>query len=105
MAEPVRELGFAAIDVAYVGIGTALDNPARLVYIQNLTDALLMFSMDGVNDHFPLPYNGYMIIDVTANSNTNIQGFYIARGQRFYVRELTIPTTGSVYVTSFYGRE
>jgi hypothetical protein len=105
LAEPVRTLAFGSIVAGYTGIGTGLTNPCRIVFIQNLTDSLLMFSMDGVDDHFPLPSNGYMILDVTGNSNTNLQGFYISRGQRFYVKQIGVPTSGSVYVSAFYGAE
>lgn len=103
LAEPVRTLGFGAIVAGYTGIGTGLTNPCRIVMVQNLTDVPLMFSMDGVNDHFPLTSNGYMILDVCSNAMTNLQGLYISSGQRFYVRQLGAPTLGSVYVSAFYG--
>lgn len=103
--EPVRTLGFAAIAAGYMGVGTALEHPARMIFIQNLTDALLMFSFDGVNDHFPLSSNGYIVLDIATNQALE-QGFFLAQGDRLYVKELVgAPTTGSVYFTSFYGNE
>lgn len=102
MPEPVRSLDFSSISGAYMGIGTPIDHAARIVFIQNLTDATLMFSLDGVNDHFPLPASSFLLLDVTANKTVS-QGFYIGEGTRFYVEELDVPSMGSVYVTVFYG--
>lgn len=105
MPETVRRVGFAAIGAAYIGIGTAMSRPIRIFLLQNLTDATLMFSFDGINDHFPMPPNGYILLDITANK-TQQQGFFLAEGQRVYVQaELAFPTQGDVYLTTFYGAE
>lgn len=102
--EPVRSLGFASIGAGYMGVGTALSNPARQVFIQNLTDVTLMFSFDGVNDHFPLPTNGFLLLDITSNK-TQQGGFFIAEGSRLYVKEVGAPASGSVYLSTMYGSE
>jgi hypothetical protein len=102
--EPCRTLGFAAIGAGYVGVGTSIDHPARQIFIQNLTDTTLMFSFDGVDDHFPLPANGFFLDDITTN-RTNQSGEYcISVGDRLYVRELigVLPTNGAVYFTVIY---
>jgi len=100
--EALRSIAFGSIGAAYMGVGTAFDNPVRILFIQNLTDAGLTFSFDGVNDHFVLPDNGFLLLDVSANK-TNERGFFVAEGQRIYVKELGTPTTGSVYLSAFYG--
>lgn len=105
LCEPQRTLGFANIAAGYTGIGAPLAYPGRLVLIQNYTNTLLQFSIDGIDDHFPLAAGGQLIIDITSNTLSNIQGFFIARGQRFYVKQIGVPTSGSVYVTSFYGAD
>lgn len=105
MPEPVRTLGFAAIGAAYMGVGTAMTRPIRMLLIQNLTDELAMFSFDGVDDHLPMPANGYLILDISANKTSSV-GFFLAEGQRLYVKhEGAAPTTGSVYFTTFYGAQ
>ena len=103
-AETIRSLGFASIGAAYAGVGTRFDNPVRIFFVQNMTDALLMFSLDGVNDHFTLPQGGYLLLDVTGNKTTE-HGFYIAEGSRLYVQEIGNPTSGSVYLSLFYGAD
>jgi len=102
--EPLRTLAFGAIGAGYMGVGTAFANPCRLIFIQNLTDALLMFSMDGMIDHFPLPSNGFLLLDISANRNNPQGALYISEGTRIYVKDTGVaPTMGAVYVTVFYG--
>lgn len=89
-----------------MGVGSSISNPARIFWINNLTDADLMCSFDGINDHFPLPADSFLIVDATSNK-TFSPGFYLAEGARLYVKELdaTTPSMGSVYFTVFYGSQ
>lgn len=103
LAEPLRSLAFGAIGAAYMGIGTSLANPCRILNVQNLTDASLLFSMDGVTDHFVLPANGFILLDISANE-VHSGGWFISQGQRFYAKTNgVVPTTGAVYLSAFYG--
>lgn len=102
--EPQRTLGFAAIGAAYMGVGTAVDHPVRQFFIQNLTDATLQFSFNGIDDHFPLPANGFFLSDITSNKARG-SGFFLAEGDRLYVKTLGAPATGSVYFSVVYGKE
>ena len=104
-AEPVRSLAFGSIGAGYTGVGTVLDHPIRQFIIQNLTDATVMFSLDGINDHFPLPAGGLLIDDVSSNQSHSAQGWYVAQGTRLYVKQLGVPSAGSVYFSVFYGAE
>jgi hypothetical protein len=102
LAEPQRVLNFSAISPAYMGIGTPLDHPARLLWVLNLTDALLQFSIDGIDDHFPLPAQSNFVFDITTNTPQTL-GCYLGVGTRFYVKEIGVPSSGNVYIVSFYG--
>jgi hypothetical protein len=105
MAEPVRELAFGALGVAYMPVGTQMTRPIRILVFQNTTDTAVMISFDGVDDHLPLVPNGYMILDLTSNK-TIPQGFFFAEGQTVFAKQIgAIPTSGSVYVSAFYGAE
>lgn len=103
-SEAVRSVAFGSVGASYTPIGDQLDKPIRIMMIQNLTDALLMFSFDGVNDHFPLPANGFMLLDVTTNRLNDATGFYISKGTQMQVKQVGVPTTGSVYLTTLYAR-
>lgn len=100
--EPVRYLAYTSIGSSYMGIGTQILNPIRILRIQNLTDAILIFSFDGVNDHEVLAANSFLLLDITANKAAG-NGYFLAEGTRIYVKELGTPTEGSVYVTVYYG--
>lgn len=101
-AEPIRSLAFGSIVAGYTAVGSALANPARLIILNNLTDEELMFSFDGVNDHVALAGPGSFVLDIT--SNKGVAGaLFLAQGTTIYVKEIGNPTTGSVYISSFYG--
>ncbi len=104
MPETVRSVDFTQISGTYIGIGSAFENPVHWFMVQNLSDQAIMISWDGVNDHFPLAANGYVIMDVASNKTLTAGSFMIAQGTRFYVKELVTPLgSGSVYLSIFCG--
>lgn len=103
--EPQRTLAFGSIGGTYMGVGTVVSNPLRQFFIQNLTDATLQFSFNGIDDHFPLPANGFFLDDITTNKTANTNGFFLPEHSRLYVKQLGVPTTGAVYFTVIYGRD
>ena len=98
---PLRSLAFGSILATYVGVGTSLNTPVRIVHILNTTNAALMFSWNGIDDHFVLPTGGYMVIDLTTNQ-TNGGGFYLPGAKRLYVKQIGVPGSGSVYFSLVY---
>lgn len=114
LAEPVRYLAAASVAASYRALDQsgavpattgAVDHPIRQFFIQNLTDAVLMFSFDGVNDHFPLPGNGFFLSDIMSNKSTNGGAWYLAENDVLYVKQSGVPTTGSVFFSVFYGKD
>ena len=105
-AETQRSISAASIAGSpgtLLGIGTAYANPVRIYYLLNNTDADLQFSWDGINNSFVLPSKGFLLLDVTTNRTDSGGSCNIAQGDRTYVTTLGTPTTGSVYLTIFYG--
>ncbi len=100
--DPVRSIGYASISGTYAGVGSTLTNAASQIFVQNLTNAILMFSFDGVNDHFPLAANSFFLDDIGSN-RAIAQAFFLAAGERLYVKTIGSPTSGSVYFTVAYG--
>lgn len=105
-AEQVRHLlGSAVVAGFYTALGGPLLHPARQFFLQNLTDQTLMFSLDGITDHFPLPANGFLLDDVTSNAALS-KGLMLAQGETLYVKRLSIPIpTGDVYFSVFYATD
>ncbi len=103
VVDPIQSLPFGSIGAAYMGIGPAFDNSARMVLIANYTDELLMFSWDGINDHLPLLSNTIVLLTITQNDEDVSDYCAFPALSRVYVREITVPTTGSVHVTQFRG--
>lgn len=101
-SSPVQSIAFGSISGTYAGIGSALSQPARMVLLQNFTDANLMISDDGIQDKFPLAAGSYIIFDFAANQVFN-QGSFVPLGTRYYVKTIGAPGSGSVYLTYFYG--
>lgn len=102
-AETLRSLAFGSISGTYAGIGAAFANPIRQLYVQNLTDKTLVFSFNGIDDHFKLPEQGFLLLDVTSNK-TQQGGWYIAEGTRIYVKQdSAAATAGEALVSAFYG--
>lgn len=101
--DDVRSLAFGSIVAGYTAVGTALGFPSRIIFIQNLTDALLMFSFDGTSDNFPLPAGGFILLDVTSNKAKN-DAFFMSEGDILHVKRVGTPTTGSVYFSNMYGK-
>ena len=105
--DPLRTLAFGSVSDVYMGIGTVTENTARMVYISNLTDNILLFSFDGVNDVFPLPVYGFVMLDICFNKDFG-NYFGLKVGQRIYVKArnaVEVPKTGTVNVTVFHGYE
>ncbi len=100
-ADPLRSLAFGSISGTYAAVGTAFTSPMRIMIAQNFTDSLMTFSFDGVNDHFVLPANGQMILDVSSDEFQQ-NGFLIAIGTHMMVKGTA--TLGSVYISAFYAR-
>ena len=101
--EPQRSLAFGAIGAGYMSIGAAMANPVRMYELHNLTDVTLQFSLDGIDDHFPLAANGYKVIDIASNETTT-DGWYLGQGTSFYVKNFAgAPASGGVSLCIAYG--
>lgn len=97
----LRSLLWSSIGIAYMGIGIPFSNAFGMIYAQNLTDGVVSFSLDGINDAFYLPVYAYQRIDIEWNKDTE-NSLDSPVGMRLYVRlvdPLNPPTTGSVNIT------
>lgn len=97
--EDLRSLAFGSIVAGYTAIGTAFEHPIIKMKLHNQTDALLFFSNNGVDDKEELPAGGFLLLDITAEGKESAYG---GKNQTWYVKRSGVPTTGSVYLSTYY---
>ncbi len=120
--EPVKWLLGATVDGTYrpladVSGRTILSDPSRLFLIQNASDGDIMVSLDsGLTMHVPILKGSSAVIDLNSNSPEPAGSNSIPKNTIFYVTRLTAanaafniaaftnPTTGAIFLSSFYGR-
>ena len=100
--EPQKTAAFGAIGVGYSAIGTPFSNACSILTVQNLTNAVLQFSFNGVDDHFPLAIDAKQTWDACANRTNAQEGAFFSKGTQMYVKRIGTPTSGAVYVTVIY---
>jgi hypothetical protein len=112
MAKPVnfdtlRSLGFASISGTYAAVGAALAVPdTRIMCITNKTQGDMLFSTDATNSDGMLvvPAGSFKLFDLTANAIPGKDdGFFLRIGTIWYVKQITAPTSGAVYIEYLYG--
>lgn len=101
--EDQRQIAFGSIIPGYSLVGTTFDHPIRMLMVFNQTDALLQFSMNGVDDHFVLDAGMAAIYDFASN-RVQDYAFFFGKGDGVYVEQIGVPTTGNVYVSAIYGK-
>lgn len=102
LPETQRSLAFSGISGTYARVGTPLVNSSIKLVLQNQTDAPITFSWDGLNDHITLAAGSVFTSDVQANHG-KAETMQSAAGTQFWVKQVSAPTSGFVYITSFYG--
>jgi hypothetical protein len=101
--ETLRSLAFGSISGSYAAVGTPLAYPCRILIITNKTNTDMLFSVDGTNNHYIIPTGTAQLIDVNSNRDGNKNGFVFAKGTQFYVKQVSAPASGAVYISSTYG--
>lgn len=104
--EALRSVGFGSISGTYVGLGTPIDYPGRIIKITNTTDADIFVSTDGTTDQDIVPAGGFVLYDLGGNRSNLSGSLDFHKFVRFYVREVSAaPTSGSVYLTLIYASD
>lgn len=102
--EAARELAFGSIAVGYTAVGIPFDHPISILYIFNSTNESVWLSFDGLVDHVPVAAGSFLLLDVTTNKSNQI-GLFVEKGTQMYVKRLSgAPTSGSLYISSFYAK-
>jgi len=103
--EALRSLAFGGISAAYAVVGSATTHPTRVFCITNDTEGDMIFSTDNTvsaGEMF-VAAGSYKLYDIQANMNAQFDDKYVLEvGTQFYVKQVTAPVSGSVYIEILY---
>lgn len=103
--DALRSLAFGSVGATYTAIGTAFAYQARIVCFTNTTNQDVIFSMDGATDQLIVPAGGFKLFDITMNHRpVNMDDFCFAIGTQWYVKYLSAPASGAVYIEVIYAQ-
>lgn len=102
--DALRSIAFGSISGTYAAIGTEIEVNARILCITNGTNAPVIISDDGVTDKLiVLPTSG-KLFDLTSDLNVGKDDSFVLGAQTtLYVKQVSAPSSGSVYVEVVYG--
>ncbi len=101
--ENLRSIAFGSITGTYAGVGASFANPVRILMIDNISDADVYVSFDGVNDKTIVAARSGKVIDYASNRTEPIGQLEQSVGERVYVKVITtLPTVGGVFVSVIY---
>lgn len=104
--EPLRSIDFSGISTGYVSVGTPFTNPVRILKVTNLTDANVLVSLNGIDNHDVVSANGFFLYDYASNKANAAGLLEQPQGDRIYVKaEDDLPTEGNIYVTVVYASQ
>jgi curli biogenesis system outer membrane secretion channel CsgG len=98
-----RTLASGSISGTYAAVGTPFAHPMRLIKIINTCDTGMSISFDGVADNDFIPAGSFSLYDLCTNEVTD-SGWFFRTGTQVYVKQLSAPSSGSVYVIALYGQ-
>lgn len=103
--DTLRSLAFGGISAVYAAVGTATTVNPRIICITNKTQGDMIFSVSNTNadGNLFLPAGTFKLFDLTANIIPGKDdSFVIAEGTIFYVKQVTAPVSGAVYIEYVY---
>lgn len=101
--ETLRSIANGSITGSFAVLGTPLLYSARILSIVNTCDQDMLFSTDGTNAMFIVPKTSYKIYDLGTNRLETDESFYFAAHTQFYIKYVSAPGSGSVYLEVIYG--
>lgn len=99
--EPLRSLASGSISGTYAAIGSPTDHMIRAFCITNDTQGDMIFSTDSTvaAGQMFVAAGSYKLYDVQSNMNSQFDDKYVLPiGTQFYVKQVTAPVSGDVYV-------
>jgi hypothetical protein len=97
--DSLRSLAFGGISGAYAAVGSPTTVLTRIICFTNNTAGDMLFTNDNTTDQFFVAAGSFKLIDIQANMNAQFDDKYVFPvGMQWYVKQLTAPVSGSVYI-------
>lgn len=101
--ETLRSVAFGGIGANYAAVGGVFNNPIRILKVSNETNASVLISMNGIDDHDIVAGNGVFVYDFTGNASAQAGVLELQAQKRIYVKQAgAAPTSGTLYITAIY---
>lgn len=101
--ENIRSLAFGGISGAYAVVGPVTTHEVRVICISNGTAGDMMFTTDNTVDQIFVAAGGFKLFDLQSNMNAQFDDKFVLKiGTQFYVKQITAPVSGSVYIECIY---
>lgn len=100
--EPIRTIAFGAISGAYASVGAPSTREIRVFCISNNTQGDMYLTTDTSEDQIFVPSGSFRLYDVQANVGPSDDKYVFPVGTQFSVKQITAPTSGSVYIEFIY---
>lgn len=101
--DEIRTLAFGGISGTYASVGTAFTELVRGICITNNTEGDMLFTDDTTKDKIFVASQSFKLWDIQANINPQFDDKYVLPiGTQIYVKQITAPTSGSVYIECIY---
>lgn len=101
--DEIRTIGFAGISGAYAVVGDPLTVLARGICFTNNTQGDMYFTDDTTLDKIFVAAGSFKLWDIQSNMNAQFDDRYVLPiGTQFYVKQITAPTSGDVYIELIY---
>lgn len=101
--DEIRTLANGSISGTYAAVGTPTTVTVRAVCINNNTAGDMMFTDDNTKDKIFVKAGSYKLFDIQSNMNAQFDDkFVLPVGTQFYVKQITAPASGAVYIEILY---
>jgi len=101
----LRTLGFGSLASTFTAVGGPFAYQARIICFTNTTNEDVIFSMDGVTSQLIVPAGSFKLFDITMNHRpVNMDDFCFAIGTQWYVKYVSAPSSGAVYIEVVYAQ-
>jgi hypothetical protein len=103
--DTLRSIVYTSISGSYAAVGSPFTVNPRIICITNKTNGDMILSVDNTNatGQIFVAAGSFKLYDLTSNLiSGKDDAFEIAQQTQFYVKQLTAPTSGSLYIEAVY---